>query len=482
MKTYIPMLVILATLLPLPLCAQSTAEQPKVVKITLHPMPEARPALKYMLLPSYLDCRPGNAAVLWNRIPAERHAFFNDLNKSGGTWDRIEEWMQVPLGDPREKQLREQGDRGQTIIDAIRDVPYADMVRAARFESCDWQLPMREGNAFSILIPELQQLRTYARLLAAKAHLEIAEGKYDEAMETLQTGFALARDAAKGPTLIHALVGNACAALMAEQVEKLVQRPDAPNLYWALSALPQPLIDFRPGLEAESTGLFLEFPDLREVDKKDLAPQQWTKLLDKTVHGLTGLGLGGEIPADVPAAALALQGYPVAKQYLIEHGRPAAEVEAMPVAKVILIYSVQRYQELHDETFKAIFLPYADGRKSLQQGEKTLRIAVGEHAEVIPLAAMLLPAIIKTKTAETRMEWIVARLRIFEALRIYAAGHEGKLPDQLEDITEAPIPRNPFDDKPFLYHCEGNSAVLDSLDGPPGVPWRYEITMQPKGE
>jgi hypothetical protein len=440
-------------------------------------MPEARPALKYRLLPSFLDTRPGNAAVLWNRIPAERQAFFTDLNKPGGTWDRIEEWMQVPLGEPREKQLRDERDHGQSIADAIGNVPYADMLRAARYESCDWQLPMHEGNAFSILIPELQQLRTFARLLAAKAHLEIAEGKYDQAVETLQTGFALARDAAKGPTLIHALVGNACAGLMSEQVEKLAQRPDAPNLYWALSALPQPLIDFRPGFDAENNGLFLEFPELRDVDKKDLAPQEWTKMLDKTLHGLTGLGFGGEIPAQVPAVALSLQGYPVAKQYLIENGRPAAEVEAMPVAKVILIYTVQRYQELHDETFKAIFLPYAEGNKSLLEGEKTLKISVGRHEEVIPLAAMLLPAIIKTKTAETRMQWTIARLRIFEALRIYAAGHDGKLPDKLEDITEVPVPRNPFDDKPFFYHCDGNHAVLDCADGPPGVPWRYEITM-----
>ena len=250
--------------------------------------------------------------------------------------------------------------------------------------------------------PSCNSCGPYARLLAAKAHLEIAEGKYDQAVETLQTGFALARDAAKGPTLIHSLVGNACAGLMSEQIEKLTRQPDAPNLYWRASALPQPLIDFRPGFDAESNGLFLRISDLRDMDKKDSSPEQWTKLLEKTVHGLTGLGIGGDIPADVPAAALALQGYPVAKQYMIERGRPAAEVEAMPVAKVILIYSVQRYQEVHDETFKAVFLPYADGRKSLLEGERELKIAVGRHEEVIPFAAMLLPAIIKAKTAETR--------------------------------------------------------------------------------
>ncbi len=470
---------------PLALLAQSPAAPPKVVKITLHPMPEARPALKYQLLPSIVDRRPGNAAVLWNRIPASRYAFFTDMDKSGGLSERIEKWMEIPMGDPREKQLRENRDHGQSIVEALGSVPYADMIRAARYESCDWQLPIHEGNVFAILLPELQQLRTYARLLAAKAHMEIAEGKYDQAVETLQTGFALARDAAKGPTVIHSLVATACAALMSVQLEQLMQRPDAPNLYWALSSLPQRLIDYRPGFEMESNGLFLGFPELANLDKKDLAPEQWTKLLQKTLKdiiGFQGSNEGSGPPVEFTTAAMVLQGYPVARRYLIDHGRNAANVEAMPVAKVVLLYSIQRYQELCDEIFKPLFLPYSDGKKWLEQGEQTLKIAVGRHEEIIPFAALLLPAVVKAKTAETRGEWILGRLRIFEALRIYAAAHEGQLPEKLDDITEVPIPRNPFDGKPFLYHREENRAVLDSQDGPPGIPWRYEITMQPKGE
>jgi hypothetical protein len=478
-------IILAAAYAPLPLAAQSAAAPPKVVKITLHPMAESLPALKYQLLPSILDCRPGNAAVLWNRIPAERQVFFNELNKTGGSWERIEKWMEIPLGDAREKQLRDERVNQRTIALVIGDMPYADMARAARFESCDWQLPIHEGNVFTILLPELQQLRTYARLLAAKAHLEIAEGSYNQAVETLQTGFALARDAAKGPTLIHSLVASACAALMSEQIEQLMRQPDAPNLYWALTALPQPLIDFRPGCEAESNGLFLQFPELADLDKKDLAPEEWTKLLQKTLKGIMGFQGPNEFsgtPVELATAAMAVQGYPVAKQYLIDHGRRAAEVEAMPVAKAVLLYSVERYQELCDETFKAMFLPYADGKKWLEQSEKALKLSVGRHEEIIPIAALLLPAVVKAKTTEARTQWVVARLRIFEALRMYAAAHDGTLPDKLEDIAEVPIPRNPFDDKPFQYHREGNRAMLDCADGPPNVPWRYEITMLPQGE
>jgi len=491
MKIRLSMLITLTTALaPLPLCAQSSVGPPKVVKVTLHPMPEPRPALKHRLLPSLLDCRPGNAAVLWNRIPAERQGYFNELYKQGGVWERVEKWMEIPVSDPREKQFRDEDKRKYAgnwpMVDFIRDVPYADMARAARFESCDWQLPIHEGNVYSIMLPEVNQLRQYGRLLAAKARLEIAEGNYDQAVETLQTGLALARDTAKGPTLIHALVGSAIASIVMNQTEQLVQRPDAPNLYWALTALPQPLIDYRLGFEVESNGLFLQFPELRDLDKKELAPDQWTKLLEKTTgKGFFSRGAAndrGESLIELSTVALALQGYPVAKQYLIEHGRAASEVEAMPVAKAILVYSVQRYRELCDESHKAIFLPYADGKKWLQQAEEAVKMAASRREEIIPFATTLLPALNNAKISEPRLEWSLARLRILEALRIYAAAHDGKLPERLEDIAEVPIPRNPFDDKPFHYHRDANRAVLDSEQGPPGLPWRYEITMLSKGE
>ena len=80
---------------------------------------------------------------------------------------------------------------------------------AARRESVDWEVPIREEEFISILLPELQQLRDFGRSLAAKARLQIADREFDDAVHTLQTGYALARHASEGSTLIHALVGIA---------------------------------------------------------------------------------------------------------------------------------------------------------------------------------------------------------------------------------------------------------------------------------
>ena len=69
------------------LAAPETPEEQKTVQIVLYPAAEPRPAMKYQLLPPFLERRPGNAAVWWNRLPAEREGFFNEFYEENGPWD-----------------------------------------------------------------------------------------------------------------------------------------------------------------------------------------------------------------------------------------------------------------------------------------------------------------------------------------------------------------------------------------------------------
>jgi len=460
------------------LSVPAQAEKPdseKSVPLIIHPASEPQPSLRYQLLPPFIERRPGNAAVWWNRLPAEETHFFNELYKEGGVWEKVEKWMEIPIGDPREKGLRPKADEvsGGSL--------FSDMEHAARFESCDWELPIHEGGVITMRLPDLNQMRTYGRMLSAKARLEIAEGRYDQAVRTLQTGFALARDAAKGPTLVHALVGTAIATMMTDRIQEMIQQPNSPNLYWALSTLPRPTVDFRPGFEAEIYTLYLEIPDLQNLDKKQLPPDEWRALLLKLVRELRTWGSAGfAYEADaLVMTGLSLQGYPQAKQFLVEHGRSAAEVEAMPVAQVILLYTLRVYDELDNDMFKWLFLPYTEASTGMDRAERHLKEAIAAKREIIPVAGMLLPAVQRCKQAEARISWRVARLRIVEALRMYAATH-GRLPDRLDQISDVPLPLNPFDGKPFTYRRDGEKADLGCEAGPIAVPWRLEITLAGK--
>ncbi len=186
------------------------------------------------------------------------------------------------------------------------------------------------------------------------------------------------------------------------------------------------------------------------------------------------------------STAAALRGYPMAKRALVAWGRPAAEVEVMPVAQVIMIYTMRTYEELRDGVFKWYGAPYPEGRAGAAEADNDVRRATQEGREVLPIAGLLLPAVASAYYAEVRNERRIAMLRIIEAIRLYGAAHEGRLPDDLAEIKEVPIPSDPITGKPFVYQQSSGTAVLES-PYQPGRPQRsfgirYEIKFAQKGK
>ena len=224
------------------------------------------------------------------------------------------------------------------------------------------------------------------------------------------------------------------------------------------------------------------FPSFRDLDKKKLSPDEWRELFRRIVDESRPI-MESDVPQGEYQASimlLAISGYPSAKRYLVEHGRTAAEVEAMPVAQVVLLYTVKLYDELGDNQFKWFYLPVAEGGAGLRQADRDLRESLAKQREIIPFAAALLPASTGAKEAETRFQWVMAGLRIMEAMRLYAANHDGRWPERLSDITEVPVPVNPYDGKPFLYQRHGDKVLLTVERGPRNYHWGYEITLKQK--
>ncbi len=434
----------------------------KVLRITIHPAAEPRPALKYGLLPGFLEQTTGNAAVHYGKVTAEQTRFFGDQE----LWEKISQWGGMPLDELPRDEVR-QAVQQKSIFDSLR--------RASRCKDCDWQLPLREGNLFAMLIPEVQQLRNFARLVAAKARLQIAEGEYDEAVETLQIGYAIGQDAAEGETLIHGLVGIAISNIMSRQVQDLIQQPDSPNLYWALTSLPSPLVSVERGIESERHAVQLSFPQLTGLDDETRSAEAWRDALHAFWKEL--MQLDGNRVAERPEimTALAIKGYPMAKRALIEQGRSPDEVEAMPVSQVVLLYTIQTYEKLRDDLFKWFHVPYWEAQAGLERAEEEIQRCATEQREIVPIASLLLPAVGSVCSAVARGEREIAVLRTIEALRMYAADHEGRLPQGLSDLS-VPIPIDPVTGKPFVYQLRDGTAVIE---GPPmpGLLLHLEVTV-----
>lgn len=444
----------------------------ETIELVVHPAAEPRPALKYRLLPDLLEMRPGNAALAYNKLGLQ----MGEADRDGQAMERLCKWLDVPPAELDRNEARESLSRFRRILQGL------DL--AARYEHCDWQLPLREEDPILLLLPEVQQARQMERLLVVQAKLQIAEGKLDEAIRTLQTGYALGRHVGAGRTLVNGLVGIAICANMSEQVEQLVQQPGAPNLYWALTWLPRPVVDMRPGFEAEMHMLDFAFPELEHVEETNRSPEYWRLLLDRLTIKVVTMW-GGREPTwreRLAATALALRGYPTARDSLVRQGYASRQVEAMPVAQVVLVYSVRTYREFRDEIFKRFALPYPEARVGMERAEKQID-AEAVQQEIVPVAQLLLPALGSVNRAVGRSQRRIAVLRAIEALRMYAAGHEGRLPQRLDDVTEAPVPPDPMTGRPLAYRRTGEHTAVLEAPLPEGltqpVYWlRYEITME----
>jgi hypothetical protein len=405
---------------------------------------------------------PGNAAVYYGKVTAEETVFFGKQE-----WrDKVERWQELPL-----EELRREADRvplGEAAFDSLH--------RGARCKYCDWQLPIGDAPYYTILLPEAQQSRMFGRILAAEARIHMAHGRFDDAMKLFQSAYALGRNVAAGETIVNGLVGIAICETTTHQVLDFVQQREAPNLYWALAVLPQPLIDMRDALDVEAMGVELSFPELRDVRTAERTADQWREFFHRIAQQIQVQISHGESQPPLSAEELdkrCEENLARAQQVVIASGVPAAEVAAMPLHQVALLYSLLEYHQIFDDAAKHYSLPYPQAKSGI---DAMVERAAREKLEIIPIAAELLPALQVSRSALARNERSIAVLRVLEALRIHGASHDGKLPERLVDIKKVPIPDDPVTGQPFEYQRDGEKA---RLSGPTfrDVALNYEITM-----
>jgi hypothetical protein len=429
----------------------SRAEE-KPVRLNVEAMPAPKPALKYLLLPEVREMNPGNPVQWYVRCFQEQRNFFYSKE---AVRDRAR-YRAMPLAELPAEQLRKYGGHALTQADW-----------AARLDTPDWQVLDRvKTEGVDLLLPELGPLRILATALQVRFRGQVAGRHYDEAVGTAKTMFALARHLGEYPTETANLVGLSVAELALDTLEEMVQQPGCPNLYWALTDLPCPLVDLRRGLQGDRTLVASDFRSLRNDAVMTDAE------LEELVSRLSG-GLGfareqtGQSPRSLRAALQArvkdVEKVRAARNRLIEAGctkdgigklatlQFILMVERFSPLQVILLEEKSEYEAKRDEGMKLLGLaPWQID--ALNRGEEMGRGGNGLFAD-------LLPHVVKVRREQGRLERRIALLRHVEALRLYAAAHEGKLPEKLAEVA-VPLPDDPFTGKPFQYKVEGASAHL----------------------
>jgi hypothetical protein len=448
------------------------------IPLALHPAASPIPALKYPLLPELRDTIPGNAVTHYRQAVK---IMKRDAPQVSGWYETIDHWLAVPLKDfPREEV-------GKFLKQC--ETTFQEVEAGARSENCDWGLTEElRKKGIATLLPDIQEMRQVATLLTLRIRYELAEGRPDKAARTLQTGFAVSRHLAEEPTLISALVGMAVAGLMENRLEEFIQQPNAPNLYWSLTDMPRPFIDLRKGMQGERVGSYGTFPGMAETATDLNAKPFTTEQVEKAIFNLPFLfEENNDLLRFKDKALMAFRlaaRHETAKKILIDQGRPKELVDAMPHFQVGLLVALQQYDQVFDESLKWQSLPYWQAQPEIAKWTKRIKeLPDDKNAPAIPIARLLLPAIQKVYAAHVRTDRRIAALRCVEAVRLYAAAHEGKLPAKWEEIKEAPTPLDPVTGKAFDYHVAGDRAFLTSTPFP-GLPadnantLTYELTIQ----
>jgi hypothetical protein len=436
------------------------------------------PALKYRLFPVGLERKPGNAVPIYLRLVHER----NDATRR--RWFQgPEKWNKLPLEGLPLQEARD------FLKDHRRMLQQLEL--GARRQRAEWNYTLDQGSIIEILVPDAQTMRSFVPLLMLKARVEMAEGNFAAAVRTFETTFAIARHVSDGPFLITGLVGLAMASVAESNLEDFVECPGAPNLYWALTALPRPLIRLGKGEELEQRLLEMQFPDLAELDRPRPA-EEWDPVLKRVRTEFDRIRRfdveGGKKPRPLPAGTTAADpaakspDLPAAQQFLTrELKMPAARVKAMPPAQVLVLAMAGTFRLYSDDQFKVINLPYAQARPLLVAAQKRLQAA--PDTEAVRLARLLTPRLDRILGAKNRLQRRIAALRVIEALRLHAAAHGGQLPERLSEVNAAPVPVDPGTGRAFHYERDGATAILTGQI--PGEPLettglRYRISVRKK--
>ena len=447
-------------------------EKATKLRITM-PAGEPVPALKYQFWPARSALKPGSAQQHFFRaltlLPSQTPVYHKQL-----------EALSSPDGDdPDMATVRSFIDTQTAVLNELHTMALSEVV------DMDHHIRDLSGiELYSFLLPDVQQARTLARLLRLRALEQLDRRDFEGAVSTISDGYRLSSLIATGETLIEQLVAIAIASIMEDTVDRAIQTPGCPNLYWALASLPRPISKIRDSVQFEMHFLTRLFPLLADAEHANYPEEVWRK---KWVDSLEPLGkLTGDSSNKVSLAlAMATVGFvEPARQRLLGSGFSAEKLENMPPTQIVIIDTARELRRLSDESVKAYLLPIEMRKPLMVARDRRFQQWVQEErwsSGGAMVASVFFPAISQVHEAEVRKLMTQQRLMTVEALRMHAATHEGKLPESLDQLDPVPAMPDPYTGKPFGYRVEsidGRAIVILTADVPASAEMLREYRIQ----
>ena len=446
-------------------------EDVQVIEMTVSAASQPSPIFQHRLTWQPHETTSGNAATIYLASLADFPLLKNwrYLEKQFG--DDVQSWgyratpaEQIPIDKLKIASAK--------FDSFIRDY----IARATRRRTCDWGLNLENMTGPAIVDTSLswmQDTRSISRALALQTRLAIIESRFDDAVDLMRMNYRLAENVGFETVLVGSLIAMAEAGITNGSMTHFIAAPDSPNMYWALTELPRPLVDLRGAMRLEVTNGLRIVPELLSPDTEEHSIEEWSRIAReipvKTMEYSYQPNESDKLGLQFIPLGLGVLSYGPAKQRLIKSGMDPAKVEAMAVGQVLLIDAKREYIRVADLMEKEIYLPYPGSDERSDKIENLLYAnqsnIAGGFGQIF--AGLLLPATQQVRRAQFRTERDIDALRVIEALRMHAA-ETGKFPTKLSDVSVVPVPDNPATDKPFEYRLDGETAVIElpRSDGP----------------
>lgn len=434
---------------------------------------EPVPALRYQFWPARSALKRGSAQQHFFRAvtlllsqPPEHRKQLDALSVTDGE-------------DPSISQIRNFVETQTVVLSELHTMAMSEVV------DMDHHIRDLAGiELYSFLLPDVQEARTLARLLRLRAIEQLDRRDFEGAVSTISDGYRLSSLISTGETLIEQLVAIAIASIMEDAVDRAIQTPGCPNLYWALASLPRPISKIRDSVQFEMHFLTRLFPLLADAEHANYPEEVWRK---KWVDSLEPLEkMMGDSSNKVPLAlAMATVGFvEPARRRLLESGFSAEKLANMPPTQIVIIDTARELRRVSDESVKAYLLPIEMRKPLMVARDKRFQQWVQEESWSsggAMVASVFFPAIFQVHEAEVRKLMTQQRLMTVEALRMHAATHEGKLPESFDQLDPVPAMPDPYTGKQFGYRVEsidGRTIVILTAEVPASAETLREYRIQ----
>jgi hypothetical protein len=208
------------------------------IELNVKPSNTVKSDQQIRLLPEYNEHTVGDAVPLYQKAIESFPDNFS--SKQFSEWRKISP-DQLPL------------QKVQSELKKLK--PTLDLVtQATRCKKCNWP-DIKSEEIHEQYLDDLKIYRNFAFALDVQSIIQIYQDQYDQAIETIKTSFTMSKNLGDSPSLDQVLVGISIEGLNLIRIETLIQSDNAPNLYWALNDLPQPLTDSRKAIKAETDNL-----------------------------------------------------------------------------------------------------------------------------------------------------------------------------------------------------------------------------------